>query len=1286
MTFRHPVARALAAIALVVCPALAGAVVTYDGTDGVAANIFNSNSQADACTGCHSTARTDYDNTATVTTADDRNYAPVGVDFNTYAAATSGTNESRAVARVTEGSMPPAGSLSVGEQGLMSSWQSGGYLQNAAPVVSTSAASGVGPYDATLNGTVFENGANTTVSFKYSTSQATANAGNGTSVAATSPSGTGGGASSSSFPVSTGNIFSCGTTYYYSAHGTNSAGSDFDATSVNFTTSACTNITTTTIANKPEATTYTVGAPLATIAATGGDGSYSFSVVAGALPAGLSLNSSSGAITGTTPNLLTNTPYNFTVRANDGIGATDDQALSLTITADNDAPVFSSGIGPTSAVEGSAYHYDADDTVNVTEPEGQTLTFSLNAEAISAGMTINSTSGLITWTPVNGGPVSVNVVVTVTDGTSSPTLSWTITVAATNDPPAITSFAPATTGTEDVPFSYQVTVADIDDDAGVAGNIFYQLSGAPAGMSISALGLITWTPLDTQLTTPGPTNVGPITLTVDDGNEDSSTPTIGNNGVKTFSIVVTSVNDAPVIGAIADQSVTEHSALTLTASVSDPDDANDGSNLVWSLPAGSPAGMTISNVWGKLGRITYTPGQNTVPAAVPYLDVLVTVHVDDGHEDGVTTAVQTFTLRINKLDTDGDLAADYNDNCVNTSNADQVDNDGDGVAGGVGGSTGGDACDTDDDSDGISDVAEIANGLDPLVAADAAGDLDGDGISNLDEFNACGGFDPVCLGIMNDTVGPLIYTNGDIEVTATGYYTAVAVSATATDMVFGLPVPVTVSVDDDGPYRPGTHVLTWAAADDAGNLTTATQTVRVVPTVTLGGTRIVGEGQTASVRVLLNGPSPQYPVAIAYALSGTADAADIGIATTGTLTIASGTEGWISIPVLADAQAEQDESIVVTLLAVTAGKAVLVDSVGTTTVQIVENAAAPRVLSLWIEQNNEQRAMVYRDGGLVRVNALASDPNGDPLAYDWSMSDPQLAGTAAAADFTFDPAGTGLATGSYDVVVRVSDGALVTEQRATIVIADNAPVLAAIDSDGDGVNDDVEGGADNDQDGLLDYLDPIDTPEQAALRIDGSDTGLLRLAFTEPGVTLVAGSLALAQQGGGIQVAAGRLIDGNGDALGDAGYAYVGAIYDFELRNVPASGVASVVLPLPVSLPPGAQWRKFINGGWFAFAEGADDALASAVSASGVCPALDDAVWAAGLLAGSDCVRLTLSDGGPNDADGVVNGVIRDPSAPAVASEAAVPEAPSGESAGNGGLLFLVLLLLAGARIFRRKD
>jgi hypothetical protein len=42
--------------------------------------------------------------------------------------------------------------------------------------------------------------------------------------------------------------------------------------------------------------------------------------------------------------------------------------------------------------------------------------------------------------------------------------------------------------------------------------------------------------------------------------------------------------------------------------------------------------------------------------------------------------------------------------------------------------------DPDDDNDGIADVAEIKAGLNPLLAADATGDLDGDDISNIDEY------------------------------------------------------------------------------------------------------------------------------------------------------------------------------------------------------------------------------------------------------------------------------------------------------------------------------------------------------------------------------------------------------------------------------------------------------------------------------------------------------------------------------------------------------------------------
>ena len=69
-----------------------------------------------------------------------------------------------------------------------------------------------------------------------------------------------------------------------------------------------------------------------TVAATS-DTTVSYSVTSGSLPSGVSLNTSSGAITGTAPSVGSNTTYSFTIRATDSENQDTDRNFSMTVNA-----------------------------------------------------------------------------------------------------------------------------------------------------------------------------------------------------------------------------------------------------------------------------------------------------------------------------------------------------------------------------------------------------------------------------------------------------------------------------------------------------------------------------------------------------------------------------------------------------------------------------------------------------------------------------------------------------------------------------------------------------------------------------------------------------------------------------------------------------------------------------------------------------------------------------------------------------------------------------------------
>jgi len=114
------------------------------------------------------------------------------------------------------------------------------------------------------------------------------------------------------------------------------------------------------------------------------------------------------------------TEGNYTVECGVSDGeASDSKSVNISVDDVNHAPVITS-TAVTSAIKDEPYSYD----VNATDSDGDTLVYSLTTKP--TGMSINSSTGLITWTPTATG--SFGVTIKVSDGELFDTQSFTVTV------------------------------------------------------------------------------------------------------------------------------------------------------------------------------------------------------------------------------------------------------------------------------------------------------------------------------------------------------------------------------------------------------------------------------------------------------------------------------------------------------------------------------------------------------------------------------------------------------------------------------------------------------------------------------------------------------------------------------------------------------------------------------------------------------------------------------------------------------------------------------------------
>jgi RHS repeat-associated protein len=133
-----------------------------------------------------------------------------------------------------------------------------------------------------------------------------------------------------------------------------------------------------------------------------------------------------------------------------------------------------------SATEGVPWYYPA----MATDADGDALAWSL--VVAPNGMTINPSTGLVSWTPGPASAGTVPVAVRVQDPVGAYyTQAFNLVVTGVNSPPKITSTPPlfASAGSA---YQYAAVAVDPDDTT-----LTWAVSGPP-GMTVSAAGLVTW--------------------------------------------------------------------------------------------------------------------------------------------------------------------------------------------------------------------------------------------------------------------------------------------------------------------------------------------------------------------------------------------------------------------------------------------------------------------------------------------------------------------------------------------------------------------------------------------------------------------------------------------------------------------------------------------------------------------------------------------------------------------------------------------------------------------------
>ncbi|HEY7705107.1 MAG TPA: putative Ig domain-containing protein, partial [Acidimicrobiia bacterium] len=306
-----------------------------------------------------------------------------------------------------------------------------------------------------------------------------------------------------------------------------------------------------------------------------GDGLvFSFS---GSHPSGSSIDPDTGAFTWTPSEAQGPGVHHIVIEVTD----TGAPALSSTIdfyvtVGEVNRPPSLAPIADRTGAEGFA----ASMSVPASDPDLPADTLHYSATGLPSGLTIDSSTGLISGSIgyEEAGPHLVTV--TVGDGEFQDQATFTWTVSNTDRPPFIDAISDRTIGEQTT-----LDLMVISGDPDVGDSVTFSLASPPSGASINSLtGRLLWTPGESQ----GP---GSYQIRV------QSTDTFGMITQETFVVTVDEVNRPPVLTPVPGQSGVEGQSSYLVMTATDPD--LPANALIFSA-TGLPAGLTIDPLSGVI--------------------------------------------------------------------------------------------------------------------------------------------------------------------------------------------------------------------------------------------------------------------------------------------------------------------------------------------------------------------------------------------------------------------------------------------------------------------------------------------------------------------------------------------------------------------------------------------------------------------------------------------------------------------------------------------------------------